>query len=106
MKDPASAARTFSVAYCVLYVVALALDLPAFSYFPISGRFEFGRPEPGAGEVAMAWYGLVVTAATGALAVAAIVPARLAGRAVARSMWLPASLAMLACAVLMRGFFA
>lgn len=105
------AARTFGVAYCVCYVVALALDAPAFLYFPVKGRVELGPVASTTAEVSMAWYGLVVTAAVfalafTALAVAAFGRSRRADAAMAVALAFVPALAMAACTVLMRHFFA
>lgn len=97
-------AAAFSVAYCVAYVVALALEAPLFLYYPQTGQIVWTwQPVAGAGP-AMAWYGLMtVAAAAGVVAAAA---ARLWKRPLhGNFLWCFPCAALLGCAYLMRPFF-
>jgi hypothetical protein len=103
---PGFSAPVFSVAFCAAYVAAFALNAPLFSYYPLPGTFVWGgRVLPDAGP-SMAWYGLMATAAAVALPLAAVLPERWILARVRRGLWLVPCAAILACAWLLRHFFA
>ena len=95
----------FSVAFCVAYVAAFALNAPLFSYYPLPGSFVWGSRALVDAGPSMAWYGLMSSAALVALPVAMIVPERWVLNRVRAGLWLVPCAAMLACAWLLRQFF-
>ncbi len=103
---PTFSAAIFSLAFCIAYVAAFALNAPLFSYYPLPGTFTWGSRALADAGPSMAWYGLMSTAAAIALPLAVLVPERwLLGR-VRAGLWLVPCGAMLACAWLLRHFFA
>jgi hypothetical protein len=77
-------ALVFGICFGILYVICDVAGLPMFTYHPGTDRIEPGfapaRRDEGP---AMYWYGWIATSALGASAlalVAALLPARIAGR--------------------------
>jgi len=64
-------AIAFGVTYCTLYVVCTEVNLPLFTYHPATGDIGLLYQPPGRGP-AMYWYGWMLTALIGALALALI----------------------------------
>lgn len=96
---------TFASVYCVAYVAALAFHWPLFVYYPLVSEFSWGRGSIPDSGPAMAWYGIMATAALVALPLSVVVAdgwitARLRGK-----LWLIPLVAMLACVYLMKAFF-
>jgi hypothetical protein len=86
-------AAIFAVAFAIIYAPTMDLNWTAATYHPIQGIWQLGKAPPlGGGSPAMYWYGFMVTAALGALAVtvlAALVPDKLMERLPWRSLtWL------------------
>lgn len=95
----------FMLAYCIVYVGAVATDLPAFRYYPLNGHLNWGPGKVTGIGPAMAWYGIMAEAGlVGALAALAV-PDGLVRRALPRMLWLVPVAAMLGLAYLMRIFF-
>ena len=92
----------FSSVFALAYLVALAFDGALFRYYPLTGQFTWGHVSlPDAGP-AMAWYGLLATAALVALPVALLLPqAPLAAR-LRNLLWVLPAVALLGSAWLMR----
>jgi hypothetical protein len=96
----------FMLAYCAVYMAALATDLPAFRYYPLEGHLNWG---PGVVEdmgPAMAWYGIMANAVVAGALCAVILPDRWFATPLRRFLWLAPLVAVLACVYLMRRFFA
>jgi hypothetical protein len=98
---------TFAAVACVMYVVAMEMNLAAFTYHPRLVEFAWGVERPKSGP-AMYWYGWIATSALCGLAVGAV--AAVAARGVGRTPWfalgwvVPA-VAMLAAIYFMIPFF-
>ena len=99
-------AATFTVAFCIAYVVVFAMNLPLFLYWPLHGDWTWGGAELQSAGPAMAWYGLMANAAVAAVLAAFIVPDALAVRLLGNRVWLFPVAAMGACLFLLRQFFA
>ena len=100
---PSSAA--FAVIYSVAYTVALAMNWPLFNYYPLSGQFSLGPHQIVDAGPPIVWYGLIATALLVAIALSTFVPSSWFVNRFRNTLWLFPAIAMLACAVLMRGFF-
>jgi len=48
----------FLVAYCCVYILALAFDLPLFRYYPLHGQFCWGSQHLANQGPAIVWYGI------------------------------------------------
>ncbi len=48
----------FLVAYCCVYILALAFDLPLFRYYPLHGQFCWGSQHLVNQGPAIVWYGI------------------------------------------------
>jgi len=97
---------TFSIAFCLSYMVAFDWNLPMFLYYPLHGNLTWGsHPLRGAGPP-MAWYGLMADAGCFALLAAIAIPDRVCVVYLRNYLWLFPFLAMLACVYLLRQFFA
>jgi hypothetical protein len=95
----------FMLAYCIVYIAALATDLPAFRYYPLHGQFNWGPGKVTGLGPAMAWYGIVLEAAVAGGVLGFVVPGGWVTRALRNFLWLVPLAAMLACAYLMKKFF-
>lgn len=98
-------ATVFSLAYCVGYGAAFALDAPLFLYYPIEGRLAWAWAPFASAGPSMAWYGLMASATLVAVPLALAVPQRRAMAALRNLLWLVPVGALLACAWLLRVFF-
>lgn len=95
----------FMLAYCLAYVVAVAADLPAFRYYPLTGHLNWG---PGAVKGAgpgMAWYGVMAEAGLAGLVAAVVLPDRWLQRPFWNVLWIIPVGALAALVFLMRIFF-
>jgi hypothetical protein len=61
----------FSAAFAVIYAIAVEANLAVITYHPKTGEWGWLAQPPGDGP-AMYWYGWLITALTGALAVCAV----------------------------------
>ena len=61
----------FSIAFVVIYAVAVDFNLALFTYHPQLNQFAFLVERPKAGP-AMYWYGWIATSALGAMIVSAL----------------------------------
>lgn len=105
----------YGIAFAVLYVVALKLDLALFTVYPSFGVVLLGthRAEDAAPSMAFLapatyWYGWTATAALGALVVglvAAAMPERWTRRFWPGWLWVVPALAMVACVYLTMPWF-
>lgn len=96
----------FMLAYCAVYIASLAADLPAFRYYPLEGHLNWGPGKVQDMGPAMAWYGIVANAAVAGGILAVILPDRWLSTPLRRFLWVAPVVALLACAYLMRKFFA
>ena len=84
-------AAIFGIAFAVIYAPTMDYNWTFATYHPIQGIWQLGRAPPlGGGSPAMYWYGFVITAALGALAltaIAALVPDKPACRGGASFGW-------------------
>lgn len=103
--SPRLSATAFSLAYCAAYAAVFALDAPLFLYYPVEGRFAWSWAPLDAVGPAMAWYGLMASAAAVALPAALVVPERRAIAALRNLLWLFPAAALLVSAWLLRVFF-
>jgi hypothetical protein len=103
--SPRLSATAFSLAYCAAYAAVFALDAPLFLYYPVEGRLAWSWAPVDAVGPAMAWYGLMASAAAVALPVALVVPERRAIAALRNLLWLFPLAALLVSAWLLRVFF-
>jgi hypothetical protein len=97
----------FSIAFAALYVVVLQYNLPLITYHPAIGEWEWWRAAPKAGP-AMYWYGLVITSALGAAAIAAIaalLPPTWLARISGAGTWVVPAAALATIAYILRGYF-
>lgn len=96
----------FAALYCVAYVLVFVFDLPLVRYYPVPQEWAWGpadavvRPGP-----AMAWYGLMASAALVAAPGAFLVRERWVLALCANRLWLWPCAAVVACIVLLRPFF-
>jgi hypothetical protein len=66
-------AAVFAIAFAVIYAPTVNYNWALATYHPIQGIWQWGVAPPlSGGSPAMYWYGFVLTAALGALAVTAI----------------------------------
>jgi hypothetical protein len=64
----------FSAAFALIYVVAVELNLAAVTYHPRTGAWGlWAEPATAPNSPAMHWYGWLITATVGAIAVSALV---------------------------------
>lgn len=96
----------FLAAFCCAYAVVFALDLPLFRYYPLPGELTWGLVALQDAGPAMAWYGLVASAAIVAAPIAVLVPDRIADRLLRGYLWLFPVALMLVCVFLLRKLFA
>ena len=97
----------FSVAFAMIYVVAVEHNLAVFTYHPQLQQFALGVERPKAGP-AMYWYGWLLTSAIGATAmsiIALVVPERWTGRIWSGFTWLIPTGVMFAFVYLLKGYF-
>jgi hypothetical protein len=99
----------FSATFAVLYVLAMNFNLALFTYFPRTHGFGLLAASPTAESgVAMYWYGWLLTASLGSVAVAGIallVPDRLAVRVWSGWSWLVPAIMVIVLAYLLRSWF-
>ena len=96
----------FGATFAILYVMAMEMNIAAFTYHPRLMAFGLGSDAPRSGP-AMYWYGWLATAALGGLALgllAAVLPVRGAKLWYALG-WLAPLGAMLAALYFMLPFF-
>ena len=98
---------TFAVAYAIIYFFAVQQNWALFTYHPALGTFGILTTPAKAGP-SMYWYGWMATAGLGGAAIAGLVSAL--PEAVTRRIWPGLSwaapvCAILAFAVLLRGYF-
>jgi hypothetical protein len=89
-------AIVFAIAYPIVYIVAVELNLAAFTYHSALGEVGLGPDKPRNGP-AMYWYGWIVTSAVSALvigAIAATLPERVTRRLSPALAWVVPLLAM------------
>jgi len=106
MNRPWFSPAVFLIAFCCAYVFVFAMDWPLFRYYPLHGDFSWGVRTVGSIGPAMTWYGLLCSAAPLAAIAAVIIPDRVAQHLLAGYLWLFPCVAVLACAYLLRVFFA
>lgn len=95
----------FLVAFCIAYSLVFAMHWPLFQYFPLTGKFVWGRtPLPASGP-AMAWYGLTASAALAAAVCAVVVPQGVVEGALRNRLWLFPVATIFVCVFLLRQFF-
>ena len=99
----------FSTVFAVLYVLAMNFNLALITYFPRTHEFGLltARPTAESG-VAMYWYGWLLTASLGSVAVAGIallVPDRLAARVWSGWSWLVPTVMVVVLVYILRGWF-
>jgi hypothetical protein len=97
----------FSVAFLVLYVIAVEYNLAVFTYHPQLGQFALGVERPKAGP-AMYWYGWIVTSALGASIISILalgLPREWTARLWSGWVWVIAAAVIVAFAYLLRGYF-
>lgn len=97
----------FSIAFAVLYLLAVEYNWALFTYHAQLGQWGW-LVEPQRSGPAMYWYGWLVTAALGSIAVSAAVlavPENVTARVPSWVVWLIPLLAMVAFAFILRGFF-
>jgi hypothetical protein len=96
----------FTIVYCVVYSIVLALDWPLFKYYPQTGAFTWGWTAhlENSGP-SMAWYGLMATAGGIALAGALFVRDHVIAAAMRNYLWLFPLGALVISVYLMRIFF-
>ena len=100
-------AITFAVAYAILYVLAVEHNWALFTYHPLTGEFHWLITRATEGP-SMFWYGWMVTAGLGALAIAAVVsflPTGITNRLSVNLSWSIPLAVMLFFVYIMRGFF-
>jgi len=96
-------AHWFTLGSSLGYIILLALNAPLVLYYPLDGTWTVVRFDEGVGPE-MHWYGLLLGAAAIGLLCSAI-PAKLFKPSVQQHIaWIPV-FAMLAAALLLRGFF-
>jgi hypothetical protein len=92
----------FAGVACVMYVVAMEMNLASFTYHPRLAEFGWGVERPRSGP-AMYWYGWMTTSALCGLVGGAV--AALAARRVGRGLWLAAGWVVPAGAMLASIYF-
>jgi hypothetical protein len=95
-------AAIFGIAFAIIYAPTMDFNWTSATYHPIQGIWQLGRALPlGGGSPAMYWYGFVITAGLGALAVtaiAALVPDEVMERVPWRNLtWVAAICAIIYC---------
>jgi hypothetical protein len=102
-------AIAFAIAYPILYIACVELNLAAFTYHPALGVFAFGADRPREGLPAMYWYGWIASSAVAALviaAVAAYLPDGLVRKLPAASAWVvPFAAVLVAAGLMIRMYF-
>ncbi len=96
---------SFSILYCIAYVVVLSQDWPLFLYYPEENAFAWGwnlLEDVGPG---ITWYGLMATASLIALPVSLLIPGKVLLQRLDGFLWLIVVGAMIGCVYLMRIFF-
>lgn len=97
---------TFSTVFCCAYAAVYWFDLPLFLYYPLNGEIHLGPyPVKSAEGPAMAWYGLMASAALVAAVTALAVPERWISNGLKNHLWLFPLGTMLVCVFLLRVFF-
>lgn len=97
----------FSVVFAVAYLAAVEFNWALFTFHPQTGAFGL-LVEPARTGPAMYWYGWLATATIAGVAGAAlalVVPEDAAAKVPPRLTWAVPLLAMIAFAILLRGFF-
>ncbi len=103
----ARALPVFSIAFVVLYYLAVQYNLALFTYHPRLKQFGF-LVQPVRAGPAMYWYGWLLTSALGALAIAALslmVPERWTARIWPALTWLAPLAVIVLFVILLRGYF-
>jgi hypothetical protein len=77
----------FMVAYCVAYAFVFAKEWPLFRYYPLHGDFAWAPKTLSGVGPAMAWYGLMASAALIALIVTILVPQSFSERLSGSFLW-------------------
>jgi hypothetical protein len=95
----------FSIVYCVAYLLVLALEWPLFRYYPTVKSFTWGWQSLQNSGPAMAWYGLMATAALFAIVAAVVIPSRYVAELLKGWLWIFPVITMLGCVYLMGPFF-
>ena len=93
-------AIVFAVAYPIVYIIAMEVNLALFTYHPAIGEFGWGADKPRGGP-AMYWYGWMSTSALAALALgvtSARLPQNLTRMLPAALAWVVPLAAMIAAA--------
>jgi hypothetical protein len=92
--------------FCGAYVFVFARDLPLFRYYPLRGVLNWGPANLDGLGPAMAWYGLMCSAAAIASLAAVLVPDRVVLNVMRGYVWLFPLATMLVCVFLLRQLFA
>lgn len=98
----------FSIAYAVIYLLAVENNWALFTYHPALEAFGALVQKPIDGGPAMYWYGWLATSALGAFAVAAlacVIPAIFSARIWSSLAWAVPLAAMFAFVYILRGYF-
>jgi hypothetical protein len=99
----------FSVAFVVLYLVAMYDNLALMTYFPrIRQWLPLAAVLPNTAGPGMYWYGWIATSAIGAAACAALsllVPVNLLAPAARRASWIAPIVVMLTLVYILRSWF-
>jgi hypothetical protein len=95
----------FSVGFCIAYLVVFACNWPLFFYDPVLRTFSHAAStDPNAGP-AIAWYGLVSSAALLATLFAVVVSDEWLLRVLRRALWLFPVISLAGAVLLLRKFF-
>ncbi len=92
----------FSLVFSLAYLVALSFDGALFRYYPLTGQFTWGHVSLTDAGPAMAWYGLLATAAVAALPAALLLPQATLAARLRNLLWVLPVVALLGSAWLMR----
>jgi hypothetical protein len=94
----------FMVVYCCAYAFVFAKDLPLFRYYPLHRDFSWGSGVLSGIGPAMAWYGLMASAALFAGVAAVCMPGSLTARFSGKFLWVFPVGTMLISIFLLRRF--
>jgi hypothetical protein len=100
-------ATVFAAVYAVVYVVAVEQNYALITYHPVLNEFGL-LAEPPRAELAMYWYGWMLTAGTAALVagiIACFVPEHLMQRLWSGWSWVIPVAVMLVVSYIQRGYF-
>ena len=94
----------FSIAFGMTYFVCFLYDIALFRYYPQVNEFHIGE-QPAALGPPIVWYGWLGMAAMVSLAIATLVPSRIAVKIPSRTCWIVTCLVLLVVLIYERRWF-